>query len=412
MVSDTSDTISDRRSRVSAPSDTEAVPGVLFVTGAYHPEISAAAVQCRAVAAAIGGRAVISVLTTAVNPSLPAVETIDGIVVHRVAVDVRSRASKALASVRLARRMLMTARTYDLIHVHGFSQKNVAVSILAGLLRKPVVLSLHTSGQDEPDVVKRRGRLAYSAFRSARLVLCVSPDLCARASEHLPSGRFRLTPNGVDTQRFRPADAGERIALRRTLGWPETAPVILFVGFFSRDKRPDLLFRAWRRIATDGLRPRLVFVGAKRTGYYEIDESIARQMQREAADLGRSDDVMWVEPTHDVDRHFRAADVFVLPSIREAHPLALLEAMSCGLPCIATRLAGATDALIADGRNGRLFGADDEAGLAEVLRQVLTDPAAARSIGAQARETVVARYDIRRTADQWLSAYETVLATR
>ena len=384
---------------------------MLLVTGAYQPEISAAAVQCRAVAAAIGGRARVSVLTTAVTPSLPSIETIDGVVVHRVTVDVRSRASKMLASVRLARQMLKAADTYDVVHVHGFSQKNVPVAILARLLGKPIVLSLHTSGQDEPEIVKRRGALAYWALRTARLVLCVSPDLCERwVAAQLPADRVRLTPNGVDTSRFRPADEDERNTLRRALGWRETQPVLLFVGFFSRDKRPDLLFRAWRRIAADSVRPKLVFVGAKRTGYYEIDASLEEQIRRESASLGRSDDVISIEPTHDIERYFRAADAYVMPSIREAHPLALLEAMSCGLPCIATRLAGATDALIDDGQNGRLFPADDEASLADTLKQVLADPAAARAMGARARETVVARYDIRRTADQWLAAYESVLS--
>jgi glycosyltransferase involved in cell wall biosynthesis len=133
-------------------------------------------------------------------------------------------------------------------------------------------------------------------------------------------------------------------------------------------------------------------------------------MLREAAALGRGSDVISVAPAHDVERYFRAADVYVMPSIREAHPLALLEAMACGLPCLATRITGATDVLIDDGTNGRLFPADDEASLAEALGQLLADPAAARSMGTRARETVVARYDIRRTAEQWLDAYETVLS--
>ena len=386
---------------------------MLLVTGAYYPEISAAGVQCRAVASALGGRVALSVLTTAVDPALPGVDAVDGVVVRRVIVDVRSRASKAIASVRLARRMLQARRTYDIIHVHGFSQKNVPVSILARLLGKPIVLTLHTAGQDEPDVVRRRGALAYWAFRSADLVLCVSPDLTARwRAAQLPAERVRLSPNGVDTTRFRPADADERLALRRALGWPETQPIVLFVGFFSRDKRPDLLFRAWRRLGAAGVQPRLAFLGAKNTGYYEIDESIARQIQREAADLGRAHDLMTIEPTHDVAQYLRAADVFVLPSVREAHPLALLEAMACGLPCVATRLPGATDALIEDGWNGRLFPADDEAALTEALRQVFADQGAARSMGARARETVTARYDIRRTADDWLSAYEQVLSAQ
>ena len=386
---------------------------MLLVTGAYYPEISAAGVQCRAVASALGGRVALSVLTTAVDPSLPGVDAVDGVVVRRVIVDLRSRASKAIASVRLARRMLQAGRTYDIIHVHGFSQKNVPVSILARLLGKPIVLTLHTAGQDEPDVVRRRGALAYWAFRSADLVMCVSPDLTARwRAAQLPAERVRLAPNGVDTTRFRPADADERLALRRALGWPETQPIVLFVGFFSRDKRPDLLFRAWRRLGAGGVQPRLAFLGAKNTGYYEIDESIARQIQREAADLGRAHDLMTIEPTHDVAQYLRAADVFVLPSVREAHPLALLEAMACGLPCVATRLPGATDALIEDGWNGRLFPADDEAALTEALRQVFADQGAARSMGARARETVIARYDIRRTADDWLSAYQQVLCAQ
>ena len=389
------------------------VPRVLLVTGAYHPEISAAGVQCRVVAATLRGRAAFSVLTTAVNPALAPLDTIDDVTVHRVTVDVESRVSKAMASFRLVRQVLRASGACDILHLHGFSQKNVPVSLLARLLGKPLVLTLHTAGQDEPQAIRRRGPLAYWAFNAADLVLCVSPDLSARCLEaNLPQERVRLTPNGVDTSRFRPAGRDERRALRRALGWPEEQPVVLFVGFFSRDKRPDLLFNAWRRLGEAGVRPRLVFVGAKGTGYYEIDETIAAQIRRDAADLQRSDDVLSIEPRHDIEQYYRAADVFVLPSIREAHPLALLEAMACGLPSVATRLAGATDVLIQDGSNGRLFPADDDAALADILRELLTDAAAASLMGIRARETVMARYDIRHTAEGWLSAYRTVAGPR
>jgi glycosyltransferase involved in cell wall biosynthesis len=125
--------------------------------------------------------------------------------------------------------------------------------------------------------------------------------------------------------------------------------------------------------------------------------------------MGRSADVCLVEPTHHVEQYFRAADVFVLPSIREAQPLALLEAMACGLPAIATQLPGATDVLIEDGTNGRLVLPDDEAALAGILRDVLTDRRTACLMGARARETVLSHYDIRSTAEQWLSAYHMVI---
>ena len=364
-------------------------PRVLLVTGAYYPEISAAGVQCRAVAAALGGRVRFSVMTTAVDRSLPATDTVDDVIVHRLAVDVRSRRSRADAAVRLVARGLRAVQSCDVVHLHGCSRKNVPATALARLLGKRIVLTLHTAGQDEPLVVRRGGRLAYWAFKSADLVLSVSPYLSARYREaDLPGERLRLTPNGVDTNRFRPASRDERIALRRALGWPEAEPVVLFVGFFSRDKRPDLLFRAWSQLAARGIRARLVYVGAKGGGYYEIDASLARQILADAAALGHDNPVMFVEPTNEIERLFRAADIFVLPSAREAHPLALLEAMACGLPSIATRLPGATDVLIEDGINGRLVPLDDEQALANALIRMLTDRPAAWLMGARARETV------------------------
>jgi glycosyltransferase involved in cell wall biosynthesis len=385
---------------------------VLLVTGAYYPEISAAGVQCRAVAAALGGRVRFSVLTTVADSSLPATDTVDDVIVHRVRIDVRSRLSKAGAAVRLVASGLRAVQSCDVVHLHGFSRKNVPMTGLARLLGKRLVLTLHTAGQDEPQVVRRRGRLAYWAFRSADLVLSVSPYLSARYREaDLPGERVRLTPNGVDTNRFRPADRDERVALRRALGWPETEAMVLFVGFFSRDKRPDLLFRAWRRLATNGIRARLVYVGAKSAGYYEIDASLARQIRADAAELGHDNPVMFVEPTNEIEHLFRAADLFVLPSAREAHPLALLEAMACGLPSIATRLPGATDVLIEDGVNGRLVPVDDELALANALIRMLNDRPAAWLMGARARETVMAQYDVRRTAEQWADAYNTVLTS-
>jgi glycosyltransferase involved in cell wall biosynthesis len=385
-------------------------PRVLLVTGAYYPEISAAAVQCRAVAQRLQHRAALSVLTTAVTPSLPAFDRIDGVAVHRVVVDVRSARSKAIASIKLASSMLRQRGTYDVVHLHGFSQKNLPVSALGRLLGKPVVLTLHTSGQDEPEVVKRRGALSYWAFTSPQLVMAVSPQLATlwRAAG-LPADRVRTSPNGIDTSRFRPANDAERIALRKALGWPRDRQVVLFVGFFSRDKRPDLLFRAWR-LLDRVTRPQLVFVGAKGTGYYEIDDALGAAIRRDALEGGVADHLTFLDPTNDVERCFRAADLFVLPSVREAHPLALLEAMACGLPVIATRLPGATDAIVEDGLTGKLFAPDDEQALAGALRELLADPAAGRAMGERAREAVSARYDIGRTADAWLDAYQAVLA--
>jgi glycosyltransferase involved in cell wall biosynthesis len=386
------------------------VPSILLVAGAYYPEISAAGLQCQAVARVLGSRARMSVLVTAVDPSLPSTETMDGVPVTRVKVDVRSRASKASATLRMMAKLASAVPAVDVIHLHGFSQKNVPVSLMTRLFRKPSVLTLHTSGQDEPQSADARGSLAGWAFRSADLILPVSPNLVCRCEEAgISRSKVRLTPNGIDLERFMPATVDDRSALRREFGWSDQERVVVFVGFFSRDKRPDLLFRAWKQVVQRGVRAKLVYVGATASPYFEIDETLADEIRSGAAACGRPDDVVFVPPTHAMERYYRAADAFVLSSIREANPVALLEAMACGLPCVASRIAGATDVIIEDGVNGRLVERDDEDAMAAALADVLSNGRHAPSLGARARQTVVQRFDIKQTAERWLESYESVL---
>ena len=223
---------------------------------------------------------------------------------------------------------------------------------------------------------------------------------------------MELAPNGIDTQRFRPVPAAERTALRQRLHLPADRPIVLFVGFFSRDKRPDLLFRAWQRATIErGLDAQLILIGATEPAYYEVDQGLAGGIRAAASAAGLTDRVHFVPPTNEIAAYFQAADLFVLPSAREANPLALLEAMASGLPCVASRLPGATDAIIEDGINGRLFPVDDEAALAAIIGELLTHPAEAAALGAHARQTVETRFDVRRAAEAWLAAYREATAT-
>jgi len=384
---------------------------VLLVTGAYYPEISAAGVQCRAAAAALATRVRFGVLTTAVDAALPDSAMVDGVPVYRIAVDVRSRLSKTNASLRLVRRLMQIQREYDIVHLHGFSQKNVPVTAGARLAGKKVVLTLHTAGQDEPDAVRQSGAIGYRAFTSPDLVLAVSPWLRNAYLEAVPAARVRLAPNGIDVSRFRPASPDERMALRRELGLPCDLPIILFVGFFSRDKRPDVLFRAWQRAWSERhIDSAIVFVGATEAAYHEIDSALAREIRADASSRGRGDHVFFVPPTNAIEQYLRAATIFALPSAREAHPLALLEAMACGLPCVASRLPGATDVIIDDGVNGRLTPVDDEQALSAALCTLVADAERAHRIGARARATIESRFDIRHTVEAWMDAYRDVLA--
>jgi glycosyltransferase involved in cell wall biosynthesis len=378
----------------------------MMVTGAYYPETSGGGLQARAVARALRRDADFVVLTTSADPLLPSRSEEDGIPIHRVHVDLESAASTLTAGARFAAAFARLAPAVDIVNLHGFSRKAIMLAALTRLFRKRFVLTLQTSVHDEPPAAKAAGAATYWAYRSADLYLSVSPGLSRGYLEAgLPVGRLRQVCNAVDTDAFRPSAAGERERLRRELGLPADVALVLFVGFFSRDKRPDLMYRAWADIAAQEPASSLLMIGATRAVHGEVDAALGSAIRAQAARDGFADRLFFVEATATIDRYFRAADLYVLPSIREGLPLALIEAMASGLPCIASRLEGATDVLIDDQVNGLLVPPDDRAGLAAAVRRLLHDPVEAARLGAAARATVVERYAIRTAARPWLSAY-------
>ena len=90
---------------------------------------------------------------------------------------------------------------------------------------------------------------------------------------------------------------------------------------------------------------------------------------------------------------YASSDVFVLASFTEGHPKVLLEAMACGLPCVASDCPG-NRSLIAHEKTGLLFNPHDPKALTECLRRVLEDPALAARLGKAGRALVAERYDL------------------
>ena len=386
----------------------------MLITGAYFPEKSSGGLQSQAAARALHGRMDIVVLTTSTDPALPAHDIVERVPVSRICVDVESRWSLVMATLRMTTELLRLLPRVNFAHIQGYSTKNILVSVLAKLFARPLILHLQTAKHDEPETVKTQGRLAWWAYSTADLYLSVSPGLTARyLAAGLPADRIREIPNGVDATRFSPASAEERWALRRRLNLPLERPLILFVGVISPDKQPHVLLDAWLRLQSDpALASTLVFVGATDPTLFELGGRLIDQLQATVAASGFADRVVFVPPTNQVQDYFRAADMYVMPSVREGMPIALLEAMACGLPAVASRLPGSTDTMIEPGVNGLLVPPGDVAAFADGLARLLSNPDEAARLGAAARLTVESRYTMERVADMWLDAYHHVLANR
>ena len=383
-------------------------PRVLMVTGAYPPEPSGGGHACRALLQALGGAIKPIVLTTSTDPALPPRQIVDDVLVHRVLI--RSGPARLLDAVQLTRTARELIRDADLVHLHGFSSKAIALRALTRAAGVPMVLTLHTAGHDEPETVRRRGRLAWRAYGAMDRYVAVSPRLAARGREWLPADRLVEIPNGIDLARFAPVDPEQRRLLRRALELPKDALLVLFVGYFSQDKGPQRIFQAWRTIAEAFPRCHILFVGATRPGHGEIDPSLAPSIRDASALLGLSERVHLIERSARIEAYYQTADLFAFPSVREAMPMALLEAMAAGLACVAIRLPQATDALIDHGVSGWLTDTHPD-NLVDALRTLLPDAQRRAAMGRAARQTA-ARYDIAHAARAHLALYDALLSRR
>jgi glycosyltransferase involved in cell wall biosynthesis len=200
----------------------------------------------------------------------------------------------------------------------------------------------------------------------------------------IPEEKIARIPMGVNTQVFHPPDSeNNRKLLREEFGWLDL-PTLIFVGGVVSRKRPDLLVEAIGLLKRRGLDCQLVVAGP------DSEPTYTRRIKDRARELGVSDQVVWFGFTREIDRLFRAANYFSLPSENEGMAAALIEAMASGLPPIVTRISGSQD-VVADGVTGSFVRADAE-DIANVLSDYIQNPQIAEKQGKAARQRVLESY--------------------
>ncbi len=208
----------------------------------------------------------------------------------------------------------------------------------------------------------------------------------------IASHRLQVIVNGVDTRSFRPVSADERSVVRRELGLAG-GPTIGSVGRLADVKNFAMLIRAVA--AARGAAPNLelVLVG---------DGPERQSLESIATAVGIRDRVRFAGWQRDARPWLQALDVFALSSATEALPLALLEAMACGLPVLATTVGDVTG-IVRDAECGILVPPTDEAGFTGGLGQLLQSDLGA--LGLAARQAAEREYSLDRMVDEYFRAY-------
>jgi glycosyltransferase involved in cell wall biosynthesis len=191
--------------------------------------------------------------------------------------------------------------------------------------------------------------------------------------------------NGIDTEYFKSslARAAEARALRLQLKIPDSAPVIGFVGRFTRDKGIAELYRAFQQVKEPVPDARLLLVGDFEEGD-PVDAAVRQGLETEPG-------VIFAGMVKDTPRYYAAMDVLALPTYREGFPNVPLEAQAASVPVVTTRVTGAVDSVI-DGVTGRLIPAQDADALAAALIELLSRPERRKKMGKMAAQWVEDRF--------------------
>jgi glycosyltransferase involved in cell wall biosynthesis len=198
--------------------------------------------------------------------------------------------------------------------------------------------------------------------------------------------RFVVIPNGLDLHSWKPKP-DERALVHQALGLPPDAYLVGHVGRADPQKDHNNLIAAFSLLAGNDARVHLLLAGA---GLSPGDEYLRKLLI--GRDLGGR--VLGLGPRDDVPKLMQAMDLFVLSSAGEAFPNVVVEAMSCGIPCVVTDVGDAAEIV---GDTGWVVPSRDPAALAAALRQAFHETPqqrAARSV--QARRRVEENYGIER----------------
>jgi L-malate glycosyltransferase len=208
-----------------------------------------------------------------------------------------------------------------------------------------------------------------------------------RRKNFIPPHRIETVHGFVDTGRFASCEPEARGKLRQELGLPEGALLIGAIGDFLPRKAQHYLIRALPSILAAAPEARLVLAGSVRDKRYE-------QLVRSEVEKQRvGDRVLWLGYRQDVPQLLDALDVYVLGSLDEMFPVALLEAMAAGCAIVATAVGGTPECVPEPGAVTLIPPAKPDA-LSQAIRQLLCDAGLRARMGTAARETVSRHFTV------------------
>jgi glycosyltransferase involved in cell wall biosynthesis len=309
--------------------------------------------------------------------------------------------------ISLGAYLFLHGREYDIIHVHQFLYP-AFISVLIGkkVLQKPVLVKSASSGITSDIELLRRFPLGFFQLnfllKEVDYLVAISKETGKDFEEiGYSNSKISYIPNGVQIP-----------PLRKTTESPVIQ--VLTMARLSQEKGVDVLLKAWAEVVREEKGLKLLIIGYGSLECYLKNLSLS---------LGVAKTVDFVGMVHEASSYLKVSDLFVLSSRAEGMSNALLEAMSFGIPCIATQVGGNAELLGAEedaipsggyllARNGLLVNPDDAIGLSEAILYFIRNERAREEMGRRARKFIQENYSIDFVAERYIALYQSILGRR
>ena len=236
--------------------------------------------------------------------------------------------------------------------------------------------------------------IEWMALNAADAVIVTTSELARFVGKFTSASKVILNPNGVDTELFAPKTP---LSKPREHGGKK----IVYVGRLTHQKNLFRLLETIKKVQNQ--QPVILDIIGQ--------GALAGDLQHRAANLKLAVKFWGTVPHQKLPAMLNAADLFVLPSLIEGHPKALLEAMSCGLPCAVSNCDG-NRTVIMPGETGLLFDPRDVSGMASQLARLLNDRSYAIALGKAARRHILSKYDLKTLLDREANLLREVATSR
>ena len=352
----------------------------------------------------------VTVYTTDVNDTHSRIRDAEGV---KSMEGMHVRYFKNLINLLAARRLYLPKRlvtvtktelkNFDVIHLNEFrSLLSIIVHHYAKKYSIPYVLQAHGSVGTyfQKGVLKRVFDRIWGCriLKDASKVIALTPIEAEQyKSMGISEHKIEIVPNGIDLSKF--DNLPERGEFRRKYGLASEQRIILYLGRIHKIKGLDLLVKAFADLSKPLNDIKLVIVGP--------DDGYLPPLKQLIADLGISDKVLFTRPLYGQEKlkAYVDADVYVLPSVYETFPIAVLESWACGTPVVVTDRCGIADVI--DGQAGLVVPYDKEQ-LQHTLLRMLDDDKMRLRFGEKGKLLVHEKFSLEKIAEQVEGVYRGV----